>query len=243
VAALSLISPQCEDRQDIARSLIGLGHNEFADTVRKIWHKFVMARPDLVNRAWPLIEPWERDQPMDDQAVRAAKMVGQAALQADMLSLTGTEMRLDTDLLGTVLTLLRPKSALQARGQYYTSSEIAELMARIVGVADEEVNDPCVGTGGMFRAAAEVMRSNGRDPADARWVGMDIDHLAVACLAVNVQLWGLGWNVLLAVGDCLADPVTPLDRAAAERRETLELARQLHRDRALVEAMLKLDAA
>ncbi|MEU6261822.1 N-6 DNA methylase [Saccharopolyspora shandongensis] len=243
VAALSLICPPHEVRNELATELIGLSADEFACHIRQMWRWFIQARPDLANRVWPLVHPWmDTERPMTDQKIKAAKYVGQAALQYDQFSLTDADTRNDVDLLGTVLTLMRPTSALQGRGQFYTPGPVAELMARMLGVGDgESVHDPACGTGGQFRAAASVMRAEGRDPAAVRWCGIDIDHVAVACLAVNVVLWGLGWNVLLAVGNSLTDPVGTLERAAAERRETLELARNLRRDRMWLDAFRALE--
>ncbi|MFC5091468.1 hypothetical protein [Amycolatopsis plumensis] len=56
---------------------------------------------------------WIFDDP--DRDVRGhALAVAQAALRAGQPHLAGTERRFDVDLLGTVLTVLRPKSALRA---------------------------------------------------------------------------------------------------------------------------------
>jgi cell division septation protein DedD len=236
VAALAFVEPPYQLRDEVAVALIKLTPAEFADFMRHQWRWFMTGRPDLINRIWPLAEPWIREDGMSEQARDAAKHAANAALQAGQLSLTGDpNRRCDTDLLGVVLTLLRPKSALQGRGQYYTPGPVLEMMARILGVREgESIHEPTCGTGGAFRAAAEAVRATGGDPTTCLWVGVDIDHVAVACCAVNVVLWGLGTNVLLGVGDSLRNDWW--DRAIGERRETVELVRQLRRDAAMLKA-------
>jgi hypothetical protein len=88
--------------------------------------------------------------------------------------------------------------------------------------AGATVHEPAAGTGGMLRAVAQSMRRAGRDPAAVRWVAVDIDEMAIACLAVNAHLWGLGPLVLLGVGNTLTDDWQA--RAEGERRECVELA-------------------
>lgn len=220
VAALSLLGPPYAERREFAGELMSLNADEFAAVVRHLWHSFIRMRPDLVNRVWLLVEPWEG---LSREAVQAAKAVGDAALRLDQFGLTGTEARFEVDLLGVVLTQLRPKAALQSRGQYYTPTGVSDLMAQMLDIQEgRSIHEPCVATGGNFRAAAWAMRSAGRDPATCTWVGVDIDALAVACCAVNVVVWGLGPNVLLGVGDALLDDWW--ERAVAERRETLAIA-------------------
>lgn len=232
VAALALIWPQDEVRNDLAVELIGLSNEQLCQVIRQLWRWYLRCRPDLANRVWPLGEPWfDQQRPMSEPQVIGAAHVARAALTYDQLGLTGTWRRTETDLLGTVLAHLRPNSEAQARRQFYTPTEVCNLMARLLDMSEQEsIHDPACGPGGMFRAAAHDMREAGRDPEQAQWVGIDSDRLAVACLAVNVLLWGLGWRVLLAVGDSLIDPVGALHRADAERRETLELAIRLRHD-------------
>ncbi|MFC4048316.1 N-6 DNA methylase [Actinomadura syzygii] len=81
--------------------------------------------------------------------------------------------------------------------------------------------DPCVGSGGLLRAAAQYLRSIGCDPADMVWCGTDIDPIAAAAFAVNAMVWGLGPNVLVYCGNTLAEGDLP-QQAAAKRRSVLE---------------------
>lgn len=66
-------------------------------------------------------------------------------------------------------------------------------------------------------------------------MAVDTDPVAVACLAVNTVLWGLGPRVLLGVGDALTDEW--ITRAAGQRRHTLELARQIDQARTILAAL------
>lgn len=224
VGALALLSPPGDDRANVVDHLLSLPDKGFADFVRAQWAIFISARPDLVNRAWPLISVWHGEQRLDQQAISAAKRVADAALRAGQLQLTGTERRRDTDLFGALLATLRSRTAASARGQFYTPSCVADVMTRLVGVPVEgdRVLEPTAGTGGLFRAAAEAMRDLGRDPSTAEWWAVDIDEIAIACLTVNAVLWELGNKIVLGVGNGLTDEWIP--RALGERREALELA-------------------
>lgn len=243
VAALCLIStPTLENKAGIATAVLDMPADHFADLVRGLWAYFVRLRPDLVNAAWPLTSVWlHPEDHLSDEAVRAAKTAVDAAVRADLFGLTGTHRREDTDLLGTVLTLLRPRSALQSRGQYYTPSHLALMIADLSDIEENaSVCDPTVGTGGMFRAAAQSLRQRDRDPGTVLWVGGDIDSYAVACLAVNAVVWRLGNNVVLGTGDSLTEDWVP--RAFALRNEPVQLAASLRRDRAMIEAFQALTA-
>ncbi|WP_410646218.1 N-6 DNA methylase [Amycolatopsis sp. cmx-4-54] len=226
VAVLSLLAPPPSRRATLASAISALEPDGFADLVRRMWKEFVLARPDLVNRAWPLIEPWLGDRKMTPEKLEAACAVAHEMLRRDLFGLTDTT-RWEIDLLGAVLTTVRTESSWKARGQYYTPTSLTDLIARLAGTPapGESVNDPACGTGGMFRAAAAAMRSAGDDPATASWEGNDVDELAVACCAVNVVLWGLGTNVLLGVGNTLTADWR--ERALAERSEPVVLMKQL----------------
>jgi hypothetical protein len=150
VAALSFLSPPHAERHGVAADLIKADVETFRQTIRSVWSWYVRARPDLVNRVWPLVKPWHSENyTMSDSTLHAAKAAADTALCADQLSLTGTDRRRDTDLLGVLLTSLRPKSTLYARGQFYTPPPVCELIARMLDVADgEAIHEPACGTGG-----------------------------------------------------------------------------------------------
>jgi len=80
----------------------------------------------------------------------------------------------------------------------------------------QSICDPAAGTGGLLRAAAEVLRADGKAPHEFRWYACDIAPLAVAGLAVNAHVWGLGSQVVIACADALAEPDWN-ERAAEEQ--------------------------
>jgi hypothetical protein len=56
------------------------------------------------------------------------------------------------------------------------------------------------------------------------WYGADVDELAVASAAVNSVIWQLGPNVVLYVGDPLAEP----DWSAAAAQQKVQFEREVH---------------
>jgi hypothetical protein len=203
----------------------------FHDFARHTWSSVIRHRPEITHLLYPMVS-WIFDDP--DREVRGhAVAVAQAALRAGQSHLTGTERRFDVDLLGTVLTVLRPKLALKARGQFYTPGSVAKLLASMSDVREHSnVTDPMMGTGGMFRAAAEVMRERGRDPHTIRWIGCDIDTLAVACATVNSMIWNLGTDIVFHAGNTLETGWE--ERALVRRDELRRIAGDLERGRAMV---------
>lgn len=237
IAALALLSPPAERRDDVAAHLLSLPESEFAAFVRVQWAIFLNARPDLANRAWPLINVWHGERQLGEQALSAAKAVADATIRCGQLHLTGTERRRDTDLFGALLAVLRSRTAKNARGQFYTPACVGDTMARMIGppAEGERVLEPAVGTGGLLRSAAQAMRELDRDPSTVEWWAVDVDDLAVACVAINVVLWELGHKIVLGVGDGLTDEW--ILRALGERREALELADTIRRCRLVVDAL------
>lgn len=241
VAALAMLAPTESERDQAATDLLGLDARQLAALVTAQWAAFIRARPDLINPAWPLIEPWRRND-LSDETRAAAKAVADAAVRAGQLHLTGTERRRDTDLFGPLLAVLRTRTAASARGQFYTPAALTDVIALVRGALDEgeQVVEPTAGTGGMLRAAAQTMRAAGRDPGTVQWWAVDIDPLAIACLAVNTVLWELGHQVILGVGDALTDDWQT--HALAQRNETVELAERLAAMRLFTQALQTADA-
>ncbi|GAB3435416.1 N-6 DNA methylase family protein [Flindersiella endophytica] len=240
VAALSFISPPQGERGDLESWLRSLDVDDFTKLMRFQWRHFVHARPDLVNPAWPLINVWHGDHPLDESAIKAAKLAADAALRAGQLELTGSAMRTETDLFGALLSELRPPSARSARGQIYTPPDICSIIACLTDIHDRSViHEPTAGTGGMLRAAAQAIRAQGGDPATVTWYAVDIDALAIACLAVNTVLWELGFKVVLGVADILTDDWIP--RALAQRDESIDIANSARQARAFLDAYHALD--
>ncbi|GLZ37865.1 N-6 DNA methylase [Actinokineospora sp. NBRC 105648] len=228
LAILALIAPDGDEALAFAEAHLLKGDaQKFVEFARLQWAIFVRARPDLAPRAWPLIEPWHGKDPIDGPVLEAAKQVSDAAVRSGQLHLTGNRRRRETDLFGVVLTTLRSGRATAARGQYYTPRSVTDLMVQLLGPPQEgeSVLEPTAGTGGFLRSTAEAMRAAGRDPATVSWWAVDIDDLAIACLAVNAVLWELGPKVILGVADSLIDDWT--DRALTERNNAISTARTL----------------
>jgi type I restriction-modification system DNA methylase subunit len=173
---------------------------------------------------------WVFDNPQPELQL-AAKHTADAALRNDQLDLTGTDKRYDTDLLGAVLPLLKSDSASKTNAQIYTPTPVADMMARMtVPEEGSSVCDPAVGTGGLLRATAQVMREHGHDPATVVWYGADIDDLAIAACAINSLQWQLGPRILLCVANTLAEDDWA-SRAEAQRTEILQLTKTIRRDK------------
>ncbi|MBB5801306.1 hypothetical protein F4560_001074 [Saccharothrix ecbatanensis] len=225
VAALALIAPPVDERTEAADWLLAADEHELARFMTLQWKLFVRARPDLVNRAWPLIRTWCGQTPPDSTTLQAAKSVADATINAGQLDLTGTTRRRDVDLLGLLLAALRSRTAKTTHGEFYTPADISMAMAALQGPPEDGSTflDPAAGTGGLLRATANTMRAAGRDPTTVTWWAVDTDELAIACLAVNTVLWELGHKVVLGVGNSLTDDWAA--RAVAERADTLQIAR------------------
>lgn len=222
VAVLSLYGqpdPQGPSPADLIARLDPAG---LAQVLRAGWRQFVMVRPDLALRVMPLAR-WITDDPSDWQ-LEGAHTVARAALRAGIHQLTDDlDSRRAIDLLGTVLEVLRGHGK-ASRGQFYTTRPVAEVLASLNGHADgppgSTILEPTAGIGAMLCAAARVLRERDLDPADWIWVANDIDPLAMACLAVNAHLWGLGTNVFLGCGDVLDD--SWIERAIQVRNAGIE---------------------
>ncbi|WIV61881.1 N-6 DNA methylase [Amycolatopsis nalaikhensis] len=179
----------------------------FVDIARQVWAATIMRRPDVAQWVHPLLYWLFTD--IGARGREQVKRTADAALNAGQLELTATERRFDCDLLGPVLGALRSRTETRVNAQMYTPGDIASaLIAVTLGdlKPGQTFCDDTVGTGGLFRVAAQVVRSRGVDPADMLWFGADVDELAVAATAVNGLIWGLGPRVFLHVGEILADP-------------------------------------
>ena len=221
IAALSLM--RHPDQQPTATTpLLGLDPVAMTGLLRQVWTTAGILRPDLTPR-FEALAGWLGRDPTTDQQ-RAAHAVATTALRAGLGDLSADlDQRRAVDLLGLVLQLLRGPTHTD-RGQVYSSSSLARLLARLV-LADatpgQWICDPTAGTGGMLRAAAEALCQRGVDPASMGWAGCDVDPLAAGCLAVNAHLWGLGPQVLIGCGDILLgdwETTALAERAEAIRR-------------------------
>jgi hypothetical protein len=224
VAAIALLGKRDADGPDPAEQILGSSDEEIAQMLREVWCLFTIARPELAFRCGPFGE-WLNADPLDRHLVASTGAVARAAVKAGLLELTlDPEALREVDLLGHLYTMLQSQSARQARGEFYTPPSVAEMTARIslAGVAPgSSICDPTAGTGGLLRAAAQTLRSEGKDPHEFRWFGCDISPVAVAGLAVNAHIWGLGPQVVIGCANTLAEPDWEA-KALREQRAAIE---------------------
>ncbi|QGK70307.1 N-6 DNA methylase [Allosaccharopolyspora coralli] len=236
VAGLALIHPRDHTQPCPGEQIQAQTPEEFRRTLTDIYTLTGRARPDLVPALYPLME-WLFHDDENPTLQRAAKTTADAALHAGQIALTGTEARYEADLLGMVLGSLKSSNASKANAQIYTPTAIADVMARMNTPHEgARVQDPAVGSGSHFRAAAQAMRENDHDPTTVAWYGADIDNLAIAACAANSLLWELGPHVLLCVADTLAEGDWPT-RAEAQHREVVELADNIRQTSAMLAAV------
>lgn len=227
IAALALWPLRGADAPLVAHWWLGLGDEDFLTALRECWARWWIQRPDLIDRATPL-HRWLEDERPEPNRIRAVRAAARAALTGGLLHLTSAAPDFggnsDADVLGAVITVMRARGARDVLAEFHTPPELSELMARFL-LTDEppppgmKFNDPCSGTGGMYRAAAQHLRERGSNPHDFGWAMTDIDPLAAAGAAVNAILWDLGPHVLVACADTLTEG-DPYVRAATEWRES-----------------------
>lgn len=224
LAALSLLGRADPEGPDPRDQILALEDAEVAQLLGGVWAMFTIARPDLAFRCGPFGE-WLNAEEPDRHLLAGAGAVARAAVKTGLLDLTlDLDVARQVDLLGCVYTMMRSHSAKAARGEFYTPPNVAELMARMsLGGLEpgQSICDPTAGTGGLLRAAASALRGDGRDPGDYVWYGCDISPVAVAGLAVNAHVWGLGRQVVIGCADSLAEPNWEV-RALREQREAVD---------------------
>ena len=246
VAVLAMNEGNASDRRQMRAVVLSWDDDQFAAYARAQWGTLALVRPELVVPALPLIDVWAGERSLSPQQLRSAKRAADAALRAGLTELTGTERRFEADVLGMLLTALRSRADHQARGQFYTPPQVSDLIARLLArnpaslSANRSFHDATAGSGGLLRAVANELRWAGINPASVQWSATDPDELAIACLAVNVVLWGLGSDVLLVVTDCLTNPL--LDTARQERQEMRELMARMRIAHEGVELLTRLEA-
>ncbi|MDQ0762028.1 N-6 DNA methylase [Streptomyces canus] len=229
VATLALW-PQKEHPRTLAEFFRGLDAQQILACVREVAAYWWMRRPDLIDTASVLFQ-WAEGEKHTANELRAIRATFHAALDANVLDHTGRAdpaWNGDVDLMSWAVTSLRHNSARQGLGEYHTPPEVCDMMAaQIIGQDSEAIHDgysfldPCAGTGGMFRSAAQHLRYMGLDPANYTWFAQELDPLAAAGCAVNVIVWGLGPNAMVACGDTLAEG-NLWPRAVEHRRAMVE---------------------
>ncbi|MGW4524987.1 N-6 DNA methylase [Amycolatopsis sp. NPDC004378] len=233
VATLALTGLATRRKADVADWVRGRSPAEFLGLARWVWRAVLVQRPDVLRMAAPIVG-WLHGE--GEQLAGRIKRTADAALAAGQLELTGGDRRFDADLLGPVLGALRSQAATKVDAQMYTPGDVALALTSVMlgDVKPGQVFvDDTVGTGGLFRAAAQVIRNCGLDPAALTWYGADVDELAVAAAAVNSVIWQLGPNVVLYVGDPLAEP----DWSAAATQQKVQFQREVHALRGVLAAL------
>lgn len=227
IAALSLLGSADPEGPDPGAQILALDDDEVAQLLAEIWALFTISRPELAFRCGPFGE-WLNPEEPDRRLLAGAGEVARAAVKSGLFELTlDLKVARQVDLLGTVYTNLRSHSARAARGEFYTPPAVAEVMAQIsLGGLEpgQSICEPTAGTGGLLRAAAAALRADGRDPGDYLWFGCDISPVAVAGLAVNAHIWGLGRQVVIGCANSIAEPDWEV-RALREQREAIEAQR------------------
>jgi hypothetical protein len=170
--------------------------------------------------------------------VAAAAATAKAAAAHGLLGFADRGLLRDTDVIGAAYLHLSSPRAQQAQGESYTPPDACRAAAQLL-FADgiprpgHVFNEPTCGTGGMLRAAAEILRGYGASPAQFGWTGTDASPVAVAGLAVNAHLWDLGPHVLFSATDIIQNPdwqpaaMQSALKAIRERDQYLAIARAI----------------
>ncbi|MEU3342256.1 N-6 DNA methylase [Streptomyces sp. NPDC006668] len=197
--------------EDVTRIISNSSDFKLLQGYREIYAHTWSHRPDLGARMAPLMG-WLTEQGEEEKAY-AVRRVTETALRYGILQLTGSPdpyYRADTDVMSWTITSLRSLGAKQGLGEYHTTPELCDVMARMTvpepPAKGQRFHEPAGGTGGMFRSLAQHLREMQCDPADYVWSLNELEPLAAAGAAVNAIVWGLGPNVVIACGDTLAQP-------------------------------------
>jgi hypothetical protein len=223
VAALSLVA--AGEPPDPGERITGLDAPGFGVLLRHIWAHFAIARPELCIRVGPLAR-WLED--ATETQLGHGLAVARAVIGTGEL-FTAPEQNLvkQTDVLGCVYQALCNPHASKIRGEVYTSPDVADLIVRVkLGDArphpGQVIVEDCAGTGALIRAVAQLLRKRSIDPQSMHWYAVDNDPVAVAALAVNAAVWGLGPHVVVGLADILTEPEWTA-RAHAEQARALRL--------------------
>ncbi|MFI6469799.1 N-6 DNA methylase [Streptomyces sp. NPDC050516] len=248
VAALCFIRQKDPAGPDLKAQILSQDARRLIDMYRDIWSVQWVHRPDLIDRARVLHE-WLNDEEPDKHRMYVVRAVTKTILDRGLFDITGHAdpyLRAQADVLSPTLTTLRSRGAGKGLGEYHTPPVLTDSIAEVT-VADlasdllsghltlkrrQHIHDPAGGSGGMLRSAAQLLRRNGRDPADHEWSMVDIDPIAAACGAVNALTWGLGPHVTVACDNSLANP-RAVEDAKAHARSVIE-----HRNRMLGQARM-----
>ncbi|WP_070018720.1 N-6 DNA methylase [Streptomyces nanshensis] len=209
--------------QDLADFIADQPASKWPPTVGEVAAVHWISRPDLINTAAPILRWYEEEHSPD--TLRAIKAVSDTALRHGVLLHTGYRdpyMRSHVDLMSWTITSLRHRGDRSWLGEFHTPPEVTDLLAGMtIGDSPPKngaLHEPAGGTSGMFRSAAQHLRHRGIDPHGWAWHLQDKDPIAAAGAAVNMLIWDLGPNTLVACGDTLSEGDLS-GKALATRRE------------------------
>jgi hypothetical protein len=223
LAALALCAPSRPDGPDYGPLLISLDDEQLVDALRAGWNTFWTYDPDLTEAARPLHD-W-LTAPTDTD-IRGLADYARLLVRAGLLEYCSEVARAESDdVLGLLVTRMRPYSDRQATGEFFTPAVAADHMGEVLFSINRQPGElfleAAAGTGTMARAAAATMRSFGTDPAEYRWWLNDLDPLNAACCAVSAQLWRLGRQVIVSCGDALKHPALLVEAVQERSRRTV----------------------
>lgn len=224
VATFALHAQHRDSADHSPCALVQLDREDLIAALRATWALTWLSDPYLVEIASPL-HRWLDDE-ISDETIRTIRVILDAAHTAGLPSLVDPRGSVPAfEVLGFLVTELRPARARQHLGEFYTPPEVADVMAALtlpeLPTPGALFADPTAGTGGLLAATANRIRILGGNPRDYVWEMSDINHLSVACAAANAVIWGLGVNVLVYRADTLA-PGDHRAEALATRAGVLE---------------------
>lgn len=118
--------------------------------------------------------------------------------------------RVSTDMLGHAYEWLIAKFAAAAGkggGEFYTPSEVGQLMAALMDPQDgDQINDPTCGSGGLLLQCVEHAQVSGHNTRSLFMSGQELNPETWAIARMNMLLHGVGDASEIALGDTLASP-------------------------------------
>lgn len=175
-------------------------------------HRYEVFRDFVTMAAISLHNSFAKDKRLEEEYLGIVGRYEREEVEAFCKLLAYLVILLDTeprDVLGSLYMELELGST--HVGQFFTPSEVSELMARMIyGDSLREihedfvtVSEPACGAGGMVLAFAKVMISSGHNPSEKLWVQcQDIDRLAALMCYLQLALWNIPGVVV--VGNTLA---------------------------------------
>jgi hypothetical protein len=206
-AALALLPLADAQSPELAHDVAALDPGDLIVVLRQMWAHLWQSQPYLVERAG-LLWRWLADPPQ--QTAQAVTEMTHHLFKGGILEYGADPQRY----------LATEKSR---RGAFHTPDVVTNHMVEYF--ADDlppgtVIGEAAAGSGAMWRAQARLLHDQGRDAAQYRWVGVEIDPLTAAVLGANSLLWRLGTDVLIACADALAGD-SGLTQAHQEREEAI----------------------